>query len=192
DERSSSMSAAAAATGTAAEPSRAGWIAAAPAPALVGASAVDHALAVRELVPQTALQPAAHPGQLRWVQTQVLLFGHLDRDGLEGLQPGRTAEWAAARAVAAEHPRLVADADLPHLDADPEVRREVADELAKVHASFGGVIEDHPRAVEELLHTGELHRQPALADLHQADPMRLSFALLVLQPEQNVLSRRPP
>ena len=35
----------------------------------------------------------------------------------------------------------------------------------------------------------ELHRQPALADLHQADALRLLLALLLLQPRDDVVAR---
>ena len=78
--------------------------------------------------------------------------------------------------------RLVADADLPHLDARPEVRGQLAHQLAEIDAAFGGEIEDQPRAVEQLLDPRQLHRQAALADLQQADALRLLLALLLLQP----------
>ena len=90
--------------------------------------------AVRQLVAQAAFQAAAHARQLRRVQAEVLLLGHLDRHRLERLQPGRAAQRAAAGAVAAEHLGFVAHADLAHLDAHPEMRGQIAHQLAEVHA----------------------------------------------------------
>src|SRR5262249_32649584 len=149
---------------------------AAAAAALVGAAAVLDALAIRQLVAQTALQPAAHPRQPGRVEAEVLLLRHPDRDRLEGLQPRGAAERPPARPVAAEHLRLVADADLPHLDAAAEVRRQIPDQLAEIDPALGGVIEDEPRAVEHLFHPRQLHRQAALADLHQADALGFLLA----------------
>src|SRR5260370_28490056 len=140
---------------------------------VISAAGVLHAFAVRQLVTQAALQAAALPRQLRRVQAEVLLFRHLDRDGLERAQPGRAAERTAAGAVAAEHLRLVADADLPHLDPHVELRGQIADELPEVHARFRRVIEDEARAVEDVLHLRQLHREPALADLELRHPLRL-------------------
>src|SRR5881392_2519933 len=90
------------------------------AAAVVAAAGVFHAFAVGQLVAQAAFQPAALAGELRRIETELLLLGHLDRDRLERAQPGRAAERAAARTVAAEHLGFVADADLSHLDAHPE------------------------------------------------------------------------
>src|SRR5690348_10993291 len=49
------------------------------------------------LVPETALEPPAHARELRGVEREALLLRHLDRDGLELLQPGGAAELASAR-----------------------------------------------------------------------------------------------
>ena len=70
------------------------------------------------------------------------------------------------------------------------MRRQIAHQLAEVDAAFGRVIEDQPRAVEQLLDARQLHREAALADLQQADALRLLLALLVLQPRDDVLARR--
>jgi hypothetical protein len=40
---------------------------------------------------------------------EILLFGHPDRDRLEAREPGRAAQGTAARSIAAEHARFVAD-----------------------------------------------------------------------------------
>src|SRR5262249_41561775 len=90
------------------------------AAAFTSAAAVLHTLGVRQLVPQTALQPAAQTRKLRRIQAQILLLRHLDRDGLERLQKRRAAERTAARAVAADDLRFVPDTNLPHFDSRPE------------------------------------------------------------------------
>src|SRR5262245_61282436 len=162
-------------------------VAAAAAAALVGAAAAHDAFAVRQFVTQTALQTAAHARQLRGVQAQVLQLGHLDGHRLERLEPGRTTQRTPAGSVAAEHTRFVPYPDLTHLDPRPEVRGEIAHQLAEVHTSLRGVIEDEARTVEDLFHSRELHRKTALADLQQADPMRITLALLVFQPCDDVV-----
>ena len=148
--------------------------------------------AVGDFVAQAALQPTAHPRQLRRIQAEVLLLGHLDRHRLERLQPGRAAQRTAAGAVAAEHPRFVAHADLAHLDPRAEMRGEIAHQLAEIDPAFSRVVEDQPRAVEQLLDAGQLHRQAALLDLQKADALRFMLALLVLEPRNDVLLRRAP
>src|SRR5580704_17587100 len=60
------------------------------------APAVDDALGVGQLVPQTALQPPAEARQLRRVEAQVLLLRHLDGHRLKRHQEGRTAKRPAA------------------------------------------------------------------------------------------------
>src|SRR5436190_5937307 len=160
--------------------------------AVIAAAGVLHAFAVRQLVAQAALQPAALPRELRRVETELLLLGHLDRHRLERAQPGRAAERAAAGAVAAEHLGLVAHADLAHLDAHAEVRREVADQLAEIDPRLGGVVEDQPRAVEHVLDLRQLHRQAALADLELRDALGLLLALRLLQPLHHVVLARAP
>src|SRR5437660_20814 len=149
--------------------------------AVIGAAAMLHAVPVRQLVAKAALQPPALPRQLRRVQAELLLLRHLDRHGLERLEPRRAAERPAAGPVAAQHLRLVADADLPHLDPRAEVRREVAHQLTEIDSSLGRVIEDEARPVEELRHAGELHAMPALADLQQPDPMGFLLPLRLFQ-----------
>src|SRR5688500_14616262 len=69
------------------------------AAAFVAAAATLHALRVRQLISQAAFQPSAQSRQPGWIQAQVLLLRHFDRDGLEGSEPGRTAERPAARPV---------------------------------------------------------------------------------------------
>src|SRR5258708_28851681 len=103
--------------------------------AVVAAARVLHPFPVRQLVAEAALQPAALPRELRGIQAQVLLLRHLDRHRLERAEPCGTAERTAAGAVAAEHLRLVADADLAHLHPHAEVLGQIPHQLP----------EDHPR-----------------------------------------------
>src|SRR5881397_3552743 len=63
------------------------------------------------LVAETALEPPAHARELGGVQREALLLRHLDRDGLELLEPRRAAELPPAWSDAAGHLGLVARAD---------------------------------------------------------------------------------
>src|SRR5690349_7520485 len=103
------------------------------------------ALRVRQLIAQAALQAAAESRELRRIEAQVLLLGHFDRDRLERLQERRAADRTAARAVAADDLRLVAHADLPHLDSGAELARELPDQLAEVNSRVGREIENQLR-----------------------------------------------
>src|SRR5204863_366572 len=102
---------------------------------------------VRQLVPQAALQAAAQTGQLRGIETQVLLLGHLDRDRLERGEECRAAQRPAARAVASDHLRLIADADLPHLDPGFEFGRKIVGDEALRTADGIEFHRDEPSAV---------------------------------------------
>jgi hypothetical protein len=65
---------------------------------------------------------------------------------------------------------------------------EVADELAEVDPPVRRVIEDEPRPVEELFDARELHLEAALPDLQLTDPAGVLLALLMLQPEEDVVA----
>src|SRR5690606_36436612 len=116
--------------------------------------------------------------------------GHLDRHGLEAGEERRAADRTSAGAVSADGLRFVADANLTHLDARPELARELAHQLAEIDACFGGEIEDEARSVERLLDARELHREPPLADLQQGNAVRLTLAMLLLHPRDDVFVRR--
>src|SRR5689334_1350231 len=102
------------------------------AAAFAAAAAVDDAVGVRQLVSQAALETAAQTGQLRRIQAEVLLLRHLDRDRLERGEKRGAAQRPPARSVAAEHLRLVAHANLAHLDACVELGGQLADKFAEV------------------------------------------------------------
>src|SRR5512135_1212360 len=114
-------------TGAAAARAAAVWIVAA---AFAAAAAVHLPFRVRQLVSEAAFQAPAEAGQLGRVEAEILLLRHLDRHGLERREERRAAERPPARAVAAEHLGLVADADLAKLDARAEFGGEIADEIA--------------------------------------------------------------
>jgi len=75
----------------------------------------------------------------------------------------------------ADHARLVADSDLPHVDACLEPRSKVFDQLAEVHALLGREVEDHLIAAEEVLDVDGLHVEFVLADQLAKDRHRLSL-----------------
>src|SRR5436309_10012239 len=127
-------SAATRAAGAASAGAAAGRIIAA---ALIAAAAVHDALRVGQFIAKAAFQPPAQPRELRGVEAQILLLGHLDRHRLERGQEGRAAERPATCPIPAKHLGFVADADLPHLDPGPELGGQLADELAEIDPSVG-------------------------------------------------------
>ena len=74
------------------------------------------------------------------------------------------ADGLAAVAVVGQELRLVADADLPHLDPRLKIARQGFDEVAKVDAVLGEVEKDDPFAAEDVLDVDQFHLQPALSD----------------------------
>src|SRR5207245_9058700 len=70
-----------------------------------------------------------------------------------------------------------------------ELGVELATELAEIGPSFGSEIEDQLRSVEDLFPAGQLDATTAVADLHHRDPLRLAFAVLVLQPRNDIVAR---
>src|SRR5919109_1207498 len=70
----------------------------------------------RELVEQTALEPAAIAEQPVVGERHVLRLGHLHRDRLELAQGRGAAELPPARSDTVEHAGGVTGADLAHLD----------------------------------------------------------------------------
>src|SRR6185369_4042781 len=121
------------------------------------------------LVPQAAFEPPAHARELRRVQRQSLLLRHLHRYRLKLAQPRGAAELPAAGADAPDHLRLVARADLLHLDARVQRLREIADELAKIDATLRAKVEDRLARVEEVLHLHELHAHLAIANARETE-----------------------
>src|SRR5207247_5898621 len=77
----------------------------------------------RELVEETALEPAAVAEQPGVRQRHLLRLGHLHRDRLELAQVRGAAELAPAWPDAVHDLRRVARADLAHLDAGVELAR---------------------------------------------------------------------
>ena len=83
-------------------------------------------------------------------------------------------------------------------------RRQLAHELAEVHAAVGGEVEDQLRPVERLLDPRQLHAEAALADLQERDAIRLLLAVLMLEARDHIVAggqahdpvrrigRRPP
>src|SRR5688500_6959698 len=70
-----------------------------------------------------------------------------------------------------------------------KLRRELAHQLTKIHASFGGEIKDEPRSVEQLLDSRQLHLESTLPDLHERNAMRFLLTLLPLEAHGHVFRR---
>src|SRR5437867_5240809 len=132
------------------------------------------------LVAQAALEPPAHAGELRGVQRQALLLRHLDRHGLELLQPRGAAQLAPAGADAAGHLGLVARADLLHLDARAQELGELPSEVAEVDALRTREEEGHLARVEGRLGLDQLHGEVPAAHQLERRPVVLPLALEVL------------
>src|SRR5438034_802130 len=133
----------------------------------------------RELVEETALQPPAVAEQTAVRERHVLRLRHLDGDRLELAEMRATAQLAPARADAVHDARGVARADLSHLDARPELAREIAHQLAEVHALLGAEVDRHPPCGRMDLDVEDLHRNAAAA---REALCRRDAALLTLAP----------
>ena len=69
----------------------------------------------------------------------------------------------AAPLVVGDEPRLVAGADLPHLDAGLELRGDPLHEVAEVDPRLGGVVDREHLAAQDRLDLDDLHVEPELA-----------------------------
>ena len=112
-----------------------------------------------DLIVQAALQLGAHAGQLLRVERDVLNACGIGRNAGEVFHPRGAAQLAAAGPRAANAPRLLACADLLHLDAHVERVGQHLDELAKVHPLVGNIVEDGLVAVALILHIAYFHLQ---------------------------------
>ena len=142
------------------------------------------------LVLEAAHKTAAGAGNFGGVEAQILRLRHLDGHGHEIVEEARAAEGTAADAETAEHLCLVAHADLTQLDARTENAREVAHQLAEVHAALGGEEKDDLAAVEVALHAHELHVEPVVGDLLLAGLERIPLAAAVIFHRASVVLRR--
>ncbi len=115
-------------------------------------------------VRQAAHQPATGAGNLRRVEREVLILGELQGDRLDLPEPGGAAEFSTATPHPTEQRGLVADADLPQLDACAERTRQIANELAEIHPTFGGEVEGELVPVPLPFRLGDLHPQLMLGD----------------------------
>src|SRR5688500_2775893 len=150
------------------------------------------------LVAQAAHETPARAGDLRGIQRKALVLRDTEVDRAKLRQPGSGAVLTAATPDAVEPLCLVTNADLLQLDAGAEERREIADEVAKVDALFGGEVEREFFPVPLPLCVGELHRQAvgtyaihALAPRFFVQPAELRCRRLVTRRgETQCLSRR--
>src|SRR5207253_6276095 len=115
--------------------------------------------------------------ELAGIERKALRLHHLDRHGLELAQPRRAAKLAPAHADAAGDARLVARADLLHLDARPDGLTEIARQIAQLELVVGGDEDGGARPVERGLDLHELGREPARA--HRAERGCAELALLL-------------
>ncbi len=93
--------------------------------------------------------------------------------GWKSPQKRRAAEGPPADAQAAQHLRLVADADLAQLDAGVEHGSQALDQAAEVHPAVGREEEDDAGALEVALHVDQLHLQLVVQNFFLADLERI-------------------
>ena len=92
---------------------------------------------------------------VRLVERRLLGFGHAHGHGRQVLHEALAAEHAPAVLHVGQESRLIAHADLPHLDAGAEFGGQFAHEVPEIDAPLGREVEHEPRAVVELLDARE-------------------------------------
>src|SRR5690606_28968723 len=162
--------------------------AAAGAAGLVAAAAALARHALEELavhlvlVLQAAHQPPAGTRDLLGAPWELLVPRHPDAHRPEALQPGRAARAVAAHAQRAEHPRLVARADVDELDARRRAVGELLGEHAQGRLALARVRDDEQRLVDRELEGDDLHVGVHLAGAGLEEPLEvlgLGLQLLV-------------
>ena len=113
---------------------------------------------------EAAHQPAAAPGNLGRVEGQVLFLGHLDGYRCELRQVRVAAKRPPAYAHSAENFRLIANADLPQLDARAENARKLLHKIPKINAAVRREVEEDLAVVKCILRLNQFHLQAALCD----------------------------
>ena len=131
------------------------------------------------LIFQAAHQTAAHTGDLRRIERQVLILRHVDGNRMEILEVRTAAQFTAAAAQTANHLRLIAHADLAQLNAGAEHACEVLDQLAEVHTAVCGEVKQQFVHVKGAFRGDKVHFQTAILDLLLADDKRLIGALFI-------------
>ena len=106
-----------------------------------------------------ALELGTLTSQVLRVQGDVLEAGGTRGHRHKSRHPRSTAERSSTRADAANASSLLARTDLLHLDTNPEDVGQHLDQLAKVHALVGDIIENRLVAVALVLDVANLHLQ---------------------------------
>jgi len=125
------------------------------------------------LVAEAAHQAPAHARDLLGVESEPLIFDHLDADGLEIEQERGAALDAAAGGQPPEHPSAFPEADLVHLDAQLQDFGQLLDQVAKIDAPIGAEVKRDLAAVRRELGHQELHVELELARHGDGDLERL-------------------
>src|SRR5205085_10792124 len=123
------------------------------------------------LVAEAAHEATARARDLRGIERQALILRDAEIDGTQFRQPGARAVLPPAAPDTIESFGLVTDADLLQLNARPEHRREVADQITEIDALLGREVKRElfpiplPLGVrdlhDELICLDALHRLPA-------------------------------
>ena len=116
------------------------------------------------LVLEAAEQPPATARDLRGVEREVLVLGEREIDRPQLGEPGGAAVLPATAPDAGEAGGLVADPDLPQLDAGAEERGEIADQCPEIDPLLGGEVDGELVPVPLPLGVAHLHHEPVVAD----------------------------
>src|SRR5690606_37362620 len=104
-----------------------------------------------QFIIETAFKTAALPGKLARVQGKILIAGSAGGYILEFRQPCRAAQLASADPDASQAAGFLPQADLPHLDPNPEFSCQNFDEFPKVDAIVRRIKESGLRVISLVL-----------------------------------------
>ena len=136
------------------------------------------------LIIEAAFELGAETRELLRIESQVLIAGCTRIHRHEIHLPGRAAQLTATRTDTAYTAGLLPCTDLLHLHADMEGLCQYSDQLAKVHALIGDIVENGLIAIALILHISDLHVQIQLGRNltglnHRIVLSRLCFAVLI-------------
>ena len=144
------------------------------------------------LVLEAAEQATASARDLAGVEGEMLVLGEPQVDRRKLLEPRRAAVLAAAASDAGQPRGLVADADLPELDAGAEQRGEVPDEGAEVDALLRGEVDGELVPIPLPFGVAHLHHQVVRAHALDHLPAGVVLGATILVVHPHVVARGAP
>ncbi len=111
------------------------------------------------LIIEAAFELGAEAREFLRIESQILIASCTRIHRHEIHLPRRAAQLAAARADTAYTAGLLSCTDLLHLHTNVESLRQYSDQLAKVYALIGDIVENGLIAIALILHISDLHIQ---------------------------------